>query len=173
MPAPNLIFLDIDGVLNCQLFYNGMSRQELTHLSYEPANICPERLGWLAQLCLDTNSELVISSSWRHGKTTTYFADAFAEVGGSGGAGLVIAGLTPAILPQQLDAGDYPSIPRGVEIKHFLSKYAPQVGNYAIIDDDADMLLEQGPHFFQTDPYAGLTPFTCQRIRDFFSNSQK
>jgi hypothetical protein len=168
MPDTNLIFLDIDGVLNCELFYLNRVTKRRSELSHESANICPKRLRWVADLCQETNSQLVISSTWRLGKTPAYFADTFAEIGGESTAGLVIAGLTPDIHGQALGEWDYPSIPRGVEIKHFLNNYAPCYRNYAILDDDADMLLEQGPHFFQTDPYAGLTPFTCQRIQDFF-----
>ena len=44
--------------------------------------------------------------------------------------------------------------------------------NYAIIDDDSDMLLWQKDNFFQTDSYSGLTPTTCYKIKNFFMQKQ-
>jgi hypothetical protein len=55
---------------------------------------------------------------------------------------------------------------RGDEIKDWLDKY-PQ-DDYAIIDDDSDMREDQQSNFFWVDAYAGLTPNTCYRIKRHF-----
>jgi hypothetical protein len=119
------------------------------------------RLKWIQDLCKDTNSQIVISSTWRLGRTIGYFEDTFINLG----VELPILGLTPLLSFSH----SYNSVPRGCEIKEYLNKYQEDYSNYAIIDDDGDMLLEQASHFFQTDAYAGLTPWTCQKIKDFFT----
>lgn len=57
---------------------------------------------------------------------------------------------------------------RGQEIKEWMDAHQP-IEKYAIIDDDSDMLPEQMGSFFQTDNYAGLTPTTCYRIKRHFN----
>jgi hypothetical protein len=156
----NIIFLDIDGVLNCQVFYENYG-YPTGKTTYEQENICSMRLKWIQDLCKDTNSQIVISSTWRLGRTIGYFEDTFINLG----VELPILGLTPLLSFSH----SYNSVPRGCEIKEYLNKYQEDYSNYAIIDDDGDMLLEQASHFFQTDAYAGLTPWTCQKIKDFFT----
>ena len=46
--------------------------------------------------------------------------------------------------------------PRGYEIKRFLIEH-PEIENYVILDDVANMLSEQQSHFVQTRFYYGLT----------------
>ncbi|MDO7847584.1 HAD domain-containing protein [Hymenobacter sp. M29] len=163
---PNLLFLDVDGVLNCQVFYEkrGWPTEEVSHAV---ANLCPDRIKWINDLCKDTNTKVVVSSTWRLGKHVDELQDMFDGVGGT----FEVVGITPSIHAQPPGPNPYntASIPRGVEIKYWLDHTPFKYSNYAIVDDDGDMLLEQGPHFFQTDPYAGLTPFTCQRIKDFLT----
>lgn len=57
---------------------------------------------------------------------------------------------------------------RGEEIQEYLV-HNDGYDNYVIIDDDSDMLPEQMPHYFQTDNYSGLTPNTCYRIQRFIN----
>lgn len=164
----NIIFLDIDGVLNCQVFYENYGYPKDID-NYERENICELRLKWLTDLCHDTNSKVVISSSWRSGRDIKYFQDTFDKLGGI----FEVIGKTPWLnfYPIHLmQEHSMPSVPRGCEIKYWLDNTDFKYDNYAIIDDDGDMLLEQASHFFQTDVYAGLTPWTCQKIRDYFSN---
>lgn len=172
----NIIFLDVDGVLNCQLHYQ--SRQfkdyrdakktlrkqvksgEIERLEFYASQISSLRIGMLNELCQDTNSAIVVSSTWRHGKCI----DELQEIFNNSGATFLVIGKTPS----------FDSV-RGHEIQQWLhdncEKYfgVPYYDfhRYAIVDDDSDMLLPQAPHFFQTDPYSGLTWNTCYRIRRF------
>ena len=57
----NIIFLDIDGVLNSRLYYETLNKPRTTRYD----DICPQRLEWLNNLCKETNSVVVITSSWR------------------------------------------------------------------------------------------------------------
>lgn len=51
---------------------------------------------------------------------------------------------------------------RGDEIKEWLDKH--KVDSYAIIDDDTDMRKDQMKSFFHVDPYYGLTQNTLQDL---------
>lgn len=155
----NLIFLDFDGVLNCQLFYETKPKKDV----YSPSDgIDPVRVGWLNQLCEDTDSAVVISSTWR-ASGLEYCANVLKEAG----ATFVILDRTPNL-----------HVARGCEIDRWLRDncmthfgvHGHDFYRYAIIDDDSDMLLKQAPHFFQTDTYSGLTPNTCYRIKRFFTH---
>lgn len=152
----NIIFLDIDGVLNCQLFYNNRPKG-----SYVESNICRERVGWLNELCADIKAEVVISSTWRMGKTVEELREIFKEVG----ATFNIIDKTPVFREDYILRGNEIHAWIKMQIPIFYSDYK----TYAIIDDDSDMLLWQRNNFFQTDTYSGLTPNTCYRIKRFFN----
>ena len=61
---------------------------------------------------------------------------------------------------------------RGTEIQKWMDMQTEPIENYVIIDDDSDMLPEQMGNFFQTDTYCGLTPNTCYRIKRHFSKQE-
>lgn len=167
-----IIFLDIDGVLNCQLFfreraayvYDKINDPELESLEFYSQHLCKDRIGWLNTLCEETGAVVVISSSWRKGKTI----ERLREI-------LNYAGATFTII----DKTGHTGYERGTEISKWIkdnvtpethgSKYY-DFDTYAIIDDDSDMLLNQQHNFFQTDGYSGLTPNTCYRINRFFTS---
>ncbi len=58
---------------------------------------------------------------------------------------------------------------RGEEIEDWLK--VNKYDNYVIIDDDSDMLLDQVQHFFQTDNYVGLTPTTLYKIKRYLNKN--
>lgn len=176
----NIIFLDIDGVFNCQLHYNSkqwisyrdakkslrksVKKGDITDLEYYQSQICRERIGWFSELCKETNSKVVISSTWRIGKTVAYLQQIMNYCGGD----FEIIGKT-----------EHLGYERGIEISKWLKDNINEENygckyfdfyRYAIIDDDSDMLLNQANHFFQTDTYSGLTPSICYRIKRFFTH---
>lgn len=172
-----LIFLDIDGVLNCQLFYKSnqfndykeakkqlrkdVKSQMIDKLDYYSRQICKERIKWLSELCKDVNAKVVVSSTWRSGKTVEELQEIFDYCGGT----FKVIGKTP-----------HTGYERGTEISKWLKENIKlethgchyfDFHTYAIIDDDSDMLLNQRFNFFQTDSYSGLTPNTCYKIKRF------
>lgn len=172
----NLIFLDIDGVFNCQLFYQKQfndykeSKKRLSkslkakQMEYYSSQICKERIGWFNDLCKDVDAEVIISSTWRINKTVEELQNIINYCGGT----FKIIGKT-----------EYTGYERGTEIsKWLMDNINPETYGchyydfyrYVIIDDDGDMLLNQANHFFQTDNYSGLTPSTCYRIKQFFKH---
>ena|SRR5688500_16164474 len=161
----NLIFLDIDGVLNCQLHYEATPNphKDSTKEEFTDYHFCKTRIGWLNELCQETNSVVVISSTWRSDGL-----EEMQEVFKRNGATFEIMDITPYCKCRV----------RGVEIDKWLKDNtflrfgvaSHEFYRFVIIDDDSDMMLYQGPHFFQTDTYSGLTPNTCYRIKRFLTH---
>ncbi len=156
----NIIFLDIDGVLNCQLFYTEQQKKGETYMDN---HICKTRIEWLNVLCKEIDAKVVISSTWRMGRTIKELKKIFLEVG----ATFDVIDSTPVLR--------HKGCVRGNEIAQWINDGNSFINceyhlfhSYVIIDDDSDMLLQQRDHFFQTDSYSGLTPNTCYRIKRFF-----
>ena len=126
--------------------------------------MCSKRIGWLNDLCSETNSAVVLSASMRSGHTVEKLQEIFN-----------MCGATFTIIDK---TGYCDCRIRGVEINKWLqdnsAKWfgAPYYDFYrfAIIDDDSDMLLWQQDHFFQTDNFNGLTPTTCYKIKRYFTH---
>lgn len=187
-PPRNIIFLDVDGVLNHQIFYEEryakmmkhnniplykvvkkhlkklVKKKELGRLPYYKSTMCEVRMQWLNELCEATDSCVVLSASMRGGKSVQDLQRIFNYCG----ATFTIIGKT----------GHSDSRVRGVEIQRWLKDNCMQwfgvnyydFYRYVILDDDSDMLLEQRSHFFHCDAYAGLTPNICYKIRRFFKH---
>lgn len=156
METQRLVFVDVDGVLNCQLFYERRYKGEY------PINleVCPDRMSWLNQLIENIEAKVVISSSWRSDPDCVKKLREY-------GATFDIIGLTPHLGQDCV---------RGNEIYKWISDNEETVRccvsdykNYVIIDDDSDMLYQQRNNLFLTDFYSGLTPNTCYKIKRFFN----
>lgn len=161
-----LIFLDIDGVLNYQLYYQEKRQcdrhKELPEDAPDGAHdICERRISLLNDLIEDTGAKVVISSSWRNGKSVEELTQLFEYKGFKG----EIIGKTPYLWFGISAEQEYHySVPRGCEIKAWLELNKDKLSEkmsevrYVIFDDDSDMLYWQRDKFLWVDPYAGLTP---------------
>jgi len=186
-PPRNIIFLDVDGVLNCQLFYTArynhltrhdgiplykvvkkhlkklVKRKEIGRMEYYKSEMCPDRMSWLNTLCDETNSAVVLSASMRSSWDVLTLNRIFQYCG----ATFTIIDKTPRT-----------GYERGTDISLWLKDNCMywfgvnyyDFYRYAIIDDDSDMLLNQQNHFFHTDNYSGLTPNTTYKIKRFFTH---
>lgn len=160
-----IIFLDIDGVLNCE---NAYKSGECHYVTWKWENgkednhqsFFSKSKILLNQLIKETGAKIVISSTWRHSGID--FMKKVWELEEMEGE---IIGITP-----DFRNNSKISIPRGVEIDHFLKwnlnfehinwdetiqlKYMEKSGveNYIIIDDDGDMLYQQRNHFVHVLP---------------------
>ena len=139
MAEKKVLFLDIDGVLN-----NSASLAEGIH-------IIPEKCLMVRDICWRTGAKVVISSTWRCGRTLDELQQIFRLVGMGG----QIVDVTPW----------HKEGPRGEEIDHWL-KDNTKTKQYAIVDDDGDMLENQMPYFVQTNGVAGLTTFERDKLID-------
>ena len=67
----NIIFLDIDGVLNSQLWYKktrelgGKFKEGYEFETHQHSHFDTEAIRLINELCEETNSKVVLSSSWR------------------------------------------------------------------------------------------------------------
>jgi len=157
----NLIFLDIDGVLNSDLWYQKQHHQTQTLLDH----LDPHCVLQLNKVLRRTEAKVVLSSNWRKHHTTAFITAALQQVGFEGD----LLGTTPDLTSKNQD------FIRGNEILKWCRENEALLGcryqsykTYAIIDDKNDMLYWQRNHFFQTDRYCGLTPSKAAEIIQHF-----
>lgn len=142
----NIIFLDIDGVVNTlQISDKPMSNRGTAAIDRDGFyfDICSdsdERVSnkqavmWLNKLCKDTNAKIVISSTWRlHGldscKKALYNSGLFNDI--------EIIGITPTNGFSCPRLGYWQT--RETEILNWLYDNEDIVDKYVILDDDMDM----------------------------------
>jgi hypothetical protein len=159
-----IIFLDIDGVLNCEEAYRS-GACEYTEWIWEDGRkdhyqrFCSWSKDLLNNLIDETGAKIVISSTWRH--SGIEFMRKVWEMEEMSGE---IIGITPSMRTEGIH------IPRGMEIEYYLKEdlkfshiswdkesqrdYMKKSGvdNYIIIDDDSDMLYKQRNHFVHVLP---------------------
>ncbi len=145
-PEFPVLFLDVDGVLNCeQDFRDGFT-------------LCQRKVRMLNHL---PPCDIVISSTWRLG-TYPHLVAALHWLG----LKKAVIGRTDASWSVEIGtAGDRPickSSMRGEEIKKWLGENGDP--HFAIVDDDGDMLEDQQEHFVQTDFLDGLTHGHVRRL---------
>lgn len=154
--ATKLIFLDIDGVLNSEVFFV----EKRTKGSHEM--IDKDCISLLNQL---EGAAVVVTSSWgeNNGKTT--------EDLNAAGLKLPILGYTTKL------HYEFEWACRGNEIEKWLRRtyggmgtmfgheYESAIYDYVIFDDDADMLLGQANHFIRVNRYTGLTQEDIDKAR--------
>jgi hypothetical protein len=122
---------------------------------------CPQKWKWLSEWCNETDTKICISSTWKNHfgikdkRTPEKWQDALLKLGFKNGT---YVGITET----------YRTL-RGDEIKDWLDKH-PEVEDYAILDDDSDMLPEQFNKFHHCDPWFGLTPNHLYRINRQFEH---
>jgi hypothetical protein len=204
-----VIFLDIDGVMNSQVFYKqrhyrrwrkpitywyelkritrkilGIKSKGVSLVNYKipdhhyefpyqfdrlTEETCREKWEWLSEFCNDNDVKICISSTWKHHFGDKEYrlkseqcGDALKLLGFKTGT---FVGITP----------NKPSRIRGEEIKAWLDNH-PEVVDYAILDDDSDMLPEQMKKFHHCDGWFGMSPNHLYRIERQFqgkSNYEK
>lgn len=165
-----IIFLDIDGVLNSQNWYEYRYENidmKLVSDNYPDYEIDPGAIKQLNRIIAETEAKVVISSTWRHGRTIQELQTLLEKCGFVG----EIISITPS-LHFNTDVGM--SVPRGCEIEKWLKDQGFQrinwsisvqqeyldkskVKNYVILDDDGDMQYGQREHFIWTPTKEGLT----------------
>lgn len=130
MQTEPVLFLDMDGVV---------LHGDALHATGNNRHIPPEKIALVREVCERTGCRVVVSSTWRFSDETRdlllhhgiplhpdWRTDCKADMVGS------------ILIGQQ----------RGVEIFRWLAKHSNV--NYAIIDDDSDMIPEQLPRFVRT-----------------------
>ena len=114
----NIIFLDIDGVLNSDKYFDSISNKEyINPVDRLMLDIDTSKVKLLLEIVGRTNAKIVITSSWRRMKLYQYIKERLVSMG------LPVVGETPFIEGR-----------RGEEIRSYLLEN--RVSNYCIIDDE-------------------------------------
>lgn len=161
-----ILFVDIDGVLNHEIWYQS---QECLNLSKQNIDdnrryFAPFSVEMLNYIIEKTGAKIVVSSSWRHGRTVDQLKQLFSS---NGIVGDVIDKTIDLKFMSKIDY-NY-SVPRGCEIKAWLEMNKGILGDkmhkakYVILDDDSDMLFWQRNNFIHIDSYCGITPNNAEK----------
>lgn len=121
-----IIFLDIDGVLNNQGCYRP------GNVGKYGRNPDPQCIAALNSILDATGAEIVVSSTWRMGRTVEQLREMLTAWGVRGR----VVGATPTGCEE--GALIVPGMRRGHEIGAWLVEH-PEVERFVILDDDADM----------------------------------
>lgn len=136
-----IIFLDWDGVLNNRPYFVEHKMSLVKALTNATPAFDPAAVERLNDLVAATGAWVVISSSWRNGRSLTSLRGHLARRGFRG----YVYGKTP----------DLPGRERGDEIRQWLDRH-PLVTSFVVLDDDADMTAVR-ENFVQTSMDTGLT----------------
>jgi HAD domain in Swiss Army Knife RNA repair proteins len=137
-----ILFLDIDGVLNSQSWY----RRRPERPWCDKHEIDPEAFFLLRAVVAMTGCEIVISSSWRIGRSLEELRALLPS--------LPIIDKTPVMTTGHT---------RGAEVDQWLKAH-PEVTAFACIDDDGDLYEHQ--NLVRTDWNIGLTPKHAELLVD-------
>ncbi len=136
-----ILFLDIDGVLNCIL----------STIRFGPGlDIEPQKATMVHRIQRETGCYIVLSSGWR--LNSVQLPRVRAIVG-------ELFDVTP-----NLGSNGHLGF-RGLEIEEWLAVPRVQsVERYAILDDHRTFLSNQSPHLFLTNEHIGLTDEIADRV---------
>lgn len=135
--AEKIIFLDIDGVLNC----NKTIRRTMSGYTF----IGNRQLKNLRHIINTTQAKVVLSSDWRYDREDPRYNGDYLELEAElMRCGIQFYGFTPEL----------PSAHRGAEIAQWLAEH-PEVSNFVILDDRLDIEPNKD-HWVQTTMVCGL-----------------
>jgi hypothetical protein len=160
----NVIFLDIDGVLNSEKLITELYNKNIKEYGNIYNFIDDDIVNKLTYFCKLYKLNIVLSSSWRY----FYFDDTIKNFTKNRYRKLhslipYIIGQTPRLYIEK-ENGRYEQLCRGDEIQHYINKY--HIENYVILDDDSDILDSQINHFIHVDYKYGLTNKNFKQIKN-------
>jgi hypothetical protein len=128
-----ILFLDFDGVLNSAAFFRSPESKD-----GEAGALDPKAVARLNTIIAKTGAKVVVSSSWRYGRSV---AELQAILDERGFVGEVIDKTADAIHMDAADpkeSGFYRAYARGDEIREWLDRH-PEVKSFVALDDDWEM----------------------------------
>jgi len=175
-----IIFLDIDGVLNCETdFTQAAIKYDPVHSKLQKGErwkiISAGKLGLLNQIIKETDAKIVFSSTWRQncdGKKMTKIFQRYGDIWEYDES--IWVGQT-----NNWSRRGWTQEFRGREITQYLSEH-PEIENYIIIDDNRDIRNDDyykieipEERFINTDQYAGLTKIEMYRALNVLGRNEK
>lgn len=160
----NVIFLDIDGVLNSN-FWNDAHQKEIsdgTLIDYEKIKI-------LSTLVTEFSAQIILHSGWKY-----WFDDNINPLRAESEklskmlleCGMVIHGITPDLATEEIKRTKKFSLVKADEIFQWLSEHP---NNHWIVIDDLDLHNEEiRKHQIKTDSNVGLTENDIGKARKLF-----
>jgi HAD domain in Swiss Army Knife RNA repair proteins len=145
-----IVFLDFDGVLNSRAFFRANKGKGATNELAEAGAIDPKAVARLNRIIADTGAQVVVSSSWRIGRTRFQLSEILRVRGFDG----FVLGMTPDLTTVS-DEGVCLAKERGDEIRAWLDDHWPDAA-FVVLDDNADMTAVRN-RFVQTSFDTGLT----------------
>lgn len=133
----DIIFLDVDGVLNSETYYQTVDRSEKDWARFDPKVI-----ELIKKLVGEFSAKIVITSTWRFGAVELLKNE------------LRKSGLIKYLHNDWKTPQLYPPH-RGKEIQSWLTEH-PEIVEYVILDDDNSILEEQNSRFVKTELKSGL-----------------
>ncbi len=154
MICVNVIFLDIDGVLNP--YPNQRQNMEAGTDDTSVLKLDSECMKVLRRIIEKTGAKLVLSSSWRCEEWYGGFASKENVERQLQEYGMGLLDSTPVL----------PVYDRGKEILCYLQEH-PEVEKFLILDDDRSVgwYEELKEHFLRTDPEVGLAGINIRKIK--------
>ena len=152
----NILFLDIDGVLN-SILWNDNHQKEIR----DGILIDEDKIKLLAGLVKETNSEIILHSGWR-----SWFDTALKPLCTEAGKliallekeNLHISGMTPDLTTEKIRKIKKFSLVKADEILLWINLHNSCVTNWVVLDD-LDLHNKQiKRHQVKPDPTIGLTP---------------
>ncbi len=163
----NVIFLDIDGVLNSN-FWNDSHQKEIS----DGKLIDIEKIRLLAKLVKNTNAKIILHSGWRFWynsnlEPTRKESENLSRLLQQ--EGLVIAGMTPDFSTEEIRKSKKFSLVKASEILAWLAEHK-EVDKWIVIDDIDLHNPEIEIHQIKTDSSIGLTTEDVQKAEKLLSS---
>lgn len=159
----NILFLDIDGVLNSDFWYKKQPPNSTSNNSLAQ-HLDKQAIALLNKIVRKTQAKIVLSTTWRLHYSLETLQTILENCGFIG----ELIGKTPDLVSL------HSSFVRGNEILQWCKDNEAVIGgkyqnfkSYVILDDKDDMLYWQRKNFFQIDRYAGLTPSKVSAVIRF------
>lgn len=159
----NVIFLDIDGVLNSN-FWNNSHQKEIS----DGKLIDKEKIRLLAKLVKNTNAKIILHSGWRFWynsnlepirKESENLSRLLQQ------EGIVIEGMTPDFSTKEIRKSRKFSLVKASEILAWLSEHK-EIDKWIVIDDLDLHNPEIETHQIKTDSSIGLTIENIQKAEN-------
>lgn len=146
-----VLFLDVDGVLNCDATTDRCETGE--------RGVDEDKCALIRKIITETGAKIVVSSTWR--KRSEWLRHLFKRLGRK--MRDEMEGCTP-VLDSRRPSGIWSATTRGEEIMAFVAKN-PHIKKFVILDD-ADDMDPLRADLVQTDGRVGLTPEIAEKVID-------
>ena len=149
----NVLFLDVDGVLNSDSWFSGPTNRDFPHGHLDPAAVAR-----LASIVVHPSVHVVLSSTWRR-VMPLFELEALLLTKVDAFPMRKFLGVTPRIN----------GAPRGLEIQAWLDSWdmnpdGDDIDEIVILDDEPDM-LHLVPRLVRTDSAVGLTDADVVKVK--------